>query len=142
MSFEEKGTWAFGIVTVLTYAGYLVVILGRAGDVPLVDVDYVWPMLVAIGAAIVINILVIIAIAIAAPKEAGKKDERDREINRRGEYIGQSMVVVGGVAALFMAMLELEYFWIANVIYLCFVLSALLATTAKLVAYRKGFVGW
>ena len=126
MSFEEKGVWAGALITVLAYGAYVLVILGRAQDVPITEVAYVWPLV----------------ISIASPQDAGRKDERDREIHWRGEHIGQSMVVVGGVAALLMAMFEVEYFWIANVIYLCFVASALLAATAKIVAYRKGFVGW
>ena len=75
---------------------------------------------------------------IFSPREAGKKDQRDREIYRFGEYIGQSFVVIGGVAALLMAMAEWDHFWIANVIYLAFVLSAILGSVAKIVAYRPG----
>ena len=41
-----------------------------------------------------------------------------------------------------MAMAEWDYFWIANVIYLCFVLSAILGSIAKIVAYRQGFPQW
>ncbi|MDP1877035.1 MAG: hypothetical protein Q8M17_05710 [Actinomycetota bacterium] len=92
--------------------------------------------------AITVVAFAVYAIAILSPKEAGKKDERDKEINRRGEYIGQGFVVVGAVGALVLAMLEADYFWIANVVYLCFVLSAVVSTTAKLVAYRRGFVAW
>jgi len=66
----------------------------------------------------------------------------DREIYRFGEYIGQSFVVIGGVAALLMAMAEWDHFWIANVIYLTFVLSAMLGSVAKIVAYRRGFQPW
>ena len=33
-------------------------------------------------------------------------------------------------------------FWIANVIYLGFVLSGIVASIAKLVAYRRGFQSW
>ena len=142
MSFEEKNQWAFGLVTVVTYTVYVVIILGRAQSMPLTEVPYQWTMVGAIVAAIVAGILANIAISISSPKDAGRKDERDREINRRGEYIGQSLVVMGGVAALIMAMLEVDYFWIANAIYLFFVLSALLGTTAKLVAYRRGFASW
>lgn len=142
MSFEEKGVWAGGVITLLAYAAYVVVILGRAQEVPLVDVAYVWPLVLTVGAAIVANIAVVIVISIASPREAGLKDERDREINRRGEYIGQSMVVVGAVAALLLAMFEVEYFWIANAVYFCLVASALLGATAKIVAYRTGLVGW
>jgi len=41
-----------------------------------------------------------------------------------------------------MAMAEFDYFWIANVIYLMFVLSSLLGSTAKIIAYRGGFQPW
>lgn len=49
---------------------------------------------------------------------------------------------MGGVAALLMAMAEWDHFWIANVIYLAFVLSAMLGSVAKIVAYRRGFQPW
>ncbi|MFC7484351.1 hypothetical protein ACFQX7_35990 [Luedemannella flava] len=52
-------------------------------------------------------------------------------------------MIIGGVAALGMAMAELPYFWIANAVYLAFILSSLLSSTAKIMAYRKGgFQSW
>jgi hypothetical protein len=71
-----------------------------------------------------------------------RTDQRDREIGRFGEHIGQSLVVVGGVGALALALLEVDYFWIANVLYLCFTLSAVLGSVAKIFAYRHGFHPW
>lgn len=50
--------------------------------------------------------------------------------------------MIGGVVALLMAMAEVQHFWIANVIYLTFVLSAILGSVAKVVAYRRGFQPW
>jgi hypothetical protein len=41
-------------------------------------------------------------------------------------------------AALVMAMAKVDYFWIANVIYLGFVLWAVAGSALKLVAYRRG----
>ena len=41
-------------------------------------------------------------------------------------------------AALVMAMAKVDYFWIANVIYLGFVLWAVAGSVLKLVAYRRG----
>jgi cell division protein FtsW (lipid II flippase) len=99
-------------------------------------------MLWTIGAAIAASIVGHIVVAIAWPKDADKKDQRDKEINRFGDYIGQSFVVIGAVAALVLSMAEVDHFWIANVIYLAFVLSALLGSTAKIVAYRRGFQSW
>jgi len=142
MSFEEKNVWIYAVVTVGAFGAYLVTILGRAQGTPLTEVPYVGAMLWTIGAAIAASIVGRIVVAVAWPKDADKKDQRDKEINRFGEYVGQSFVVIGAVAALGLSMAEVDHFWIANAVYLAFVLSALLGSTAKLVAYRRGFPSW
>jgi hypothetical protein len=142
MAFEEKRAWIMVVVSIVTYAAYLTVILGRAGDIPLPEVPYAGALLWAVGLAIAASIVLHIVVATFSPGEADQKDQRDREINRFGDHVGQSFVVIGGVAALAMAMAELDYFWIANVIYLAFVLSAILGSVAKIIAYRWGFQPW
>ena len=141
MSFEEKSAWIMGVLAVGSYAAYLVIVLGQAAVIPLTSVPYAAPMLWTIGASIVISIVLHILIRMASPRNAGK-DQRDREIYRFGEYVGQSFVIAGAVAALIMAMVSLDYFWIANVIYLAFVLSAVLGSITKVIAYRQGFQAW
>ncbi|MFB9905766.1 hypothetical protein [Allokutzneria oryzae] len=141
MAIEEKRAWIMAVVAVAAYAAYLVIILGGAGEAALVEVSYVPALLWTVGIAIVASIVLHVAAALAAPEDAGK-DQRDREIGRFGEHVGQSFVVIGGVAALVMAMAELDHFWIANAIYLAFVLSAVLGSVAKIFAYRKGFQTW
>ncbi len=142
MSFEEKSAWIMGVVAVGSYGVYLAIVLSRAGTMPLADVPYVAPLLWTVGGSIALSIVLHALIGISSPRDAGKKDQRDREIYRFGEYIGQSFVVIGGVAALLMAMTETDHFWIANVIYLTFVLSAILGSVAKIIAYRRGFQPW
>ncbi len=142
MPFEEKNAWVLGGLAIGTYAGYLVVVLGRSEDTPLAEVPYVATLLWTIGLSIAASIVLHIAMTTFGPKDAAKKDQRDREIGRLGEYIGQSFVVIGGVAALVMSMAEVAHFWIANAVYLAFVLSAVLGSTAKIVAYRRGFQTW
>lgn len=142
MSFEEKSAWIMGVVAVGSYAVYLTIVLELAGTMPLTEVSYVAPLLWTVGASIAASIALHAVMGISSPRDAGKKDQRDKEIYRFGEYIGQSFVVIGGVAALLMAMAELDHFWIANVIYLTFVLSAILGSVAKIVAYRRGFQPW
>ncbi|MFV2103208.1 hypothetical protein [Micromonospora sp. LOL_024] len=61
-----------------------------------------------------------------------------REIGRLGDHVGQAFVVIGGVSALLMAVAQWQWFWIANMIYLCFVLSAAVGSLAKVIAYRSG----
>ena len=142
MSFEEKSAWIMGAVAAGSYGVYLAIVLGLAGTMPVEEVPYVAPLLWTVGASIAGSIVLHALLGIFSPRDAGKKDQRDREIYRFGEYIGQSFLVAGAVAALLLAMAELDYFWIANVIYLAFVLSAILGSVAKVVAYRKGFQPW
>ncbi len=139
MAFEEKNAWIQAAVTASAYTVYLIVVLGRSSGVPLAETPYAGVLLWSIGGAIAAAILLHVASAIIAPRDADRKDQRDREIGRFGEYVGQSLVVVGGIAALVLALLELPHFWIANALYLAFVLSSLLASTAKIAAYRWGF---
>jgi hypothetical protein len=131
-----------GVLAVGTYAAYLTIILGRSADPPLVQVQYVSTLLWMIGFSIAAAIVLHLLVAITAPRDANKKDRRDGEIHRFGEYTGQSFLVAGAVAALGMSMAELDYFWIANVIYLGFVLSAVVGSAAKIVAYRRGLPPW
>jgi hypothetical protein len=138
MSFEEKGNWVYLVVSVVTYVAYLSVILGRAQDVPLTDVPYVSTMLWTIGIAVALSILGNIVVAISKPSEADKSDVRDKDINRFGEYVGGVVLAVGMLAPFVLALTESDYFWIANAMYLAFVLSAFTSSVVKVVAYRRG----
>jgi len=137
VSYEEKGAWAYLVATVVTYAGYLVVILGRADGRPLADMAYVPTILWAIGIAIGLSILGRIAIAIAEGDDPNM-DVRDKDINRFGEYVGGQVVGFGMLLPFGLTLAEADHFWIANAIYAVFVVSALISTPVKLVAYRRG----
>ena len=140
MASEEKRAWIFASVSAVTYAVYLVIVLGRVGETPVTQVHYRSALLWMVGVSVVSSIVLNIAVGVGS--RGAKKDQRDREIARFGDHVGQSLVVAGGVAALLLAMVEADYFWIANVLYLGFTLSALLGSTAKIVAYRRGFHPW
>ncbi|MEV4219692.1 hypothetical protein [Nonomuraea sp. NPDC049725] len=143
MAFEEKRAWVMIVLSVGAYAIYVAIVLSRAGDGPFADVAYAGALLWTIGGAVVAGIAANIAMAVAGGKGADRTDERDREINQVSERIGQSFVVIGALAALIMAVAELRHFWIANAVYLAFVLSSVLSSIAKIMAYRKGgFQTW
>jgi hypothetical protein len=142
MGSEERGAWIMLVVSLAAYAIYVALILGQARGIQLHELPYVPIMLWTIGGAIVASILLNIIGSIILRDGQEKKDQRDREIYRFGEYIGQSFLVIGGVAALVMAMAEFPYFWIANAVYLAFVLSAALASVAKVIGYRWGLPAW
>ena len=143
MSYEEKGTWIYLLVAITGYVVYLVLVLPEFLDgVPVDEIDYVPVMLWTIGGAIVATIVLRILVEIVVPSGSTRGDVRDKEIDRLGERVGGAFVVIGAVGALLLAMFESGYFWIANVVYLCFVLSAILSSATKVIAYRKGVPTW
>jgi len=139
VTLEERRSWTYLAVAVVAYGVYLATILSRAASAPLVDVDYVSTMLWTIAIAIVVGIVLNIVQGIFTPRREQTKDVRDREIELLGEHVGQAFLVIGGVAALLLAIIEADHFYIANVVYLCFVLSAVVGSVAKVIVYRRGF---
>ena len=133
MSVQEKRAWistVTAVVVPLIYFGY---VLGRDEDA------YVRPLLVAAVAGVVLNIVIDIATSVGAPKDAGRTDERDRQITRLGNHIGFFVVSIGATVPLGLAMAKAPYFWIASTIYVAFALSAAVSSVVRIVAYRRGF---
>jgi hypothetical protein len=150
MSFEEKFTWVNAVVTVIVAAVYCVLVFGQLGDVPAAEIAYQRPMIIAVVALIVLTIVGTILMAIGTAVSAeitgsgsvddvGRKDERDVRIGHRGMRASYVASSVGGLLALGLAMLEYDYFWIANVLFLSFVVAGLVSSAVKLMAYRRGF---
>ena len=162
MSYEERGTWVYLVVSAGVYAIYVAVVLSQAAD-PITETAYQVPLLWSIGVAIVAAIVLRIVVEIGAgvsrgvgdevAKEVGSRtgarierraadpyraDARDREIDRLGTLRTWLVLVVAALVALLMALAEWPHFWIANVIYLGFVLQAISSAIVKLVAYRRG----
>jgi drug/metabolite transporter (DMT)-like permease len=142
VSHDERRAWIRLVVAVLGYAAYVIVVLSRLDGRPLSQVPYATALLWTIGAAIVASIVAEAAVGVANPRASQVTDERDREIGWLGERVGQSFVVIGAVAAMLMALGGWDRFWIANVIYLGFVLSAILGGVTKVVVYRRSFPRW
>lgn len=142
MTHEEKRAWIRLVVAVLGYSAYVALIVSRAGGRPLPDVPYASALLWTVGAAILASIMAETGMAVVNPGASRVKDVRDREIGRLGDHVGQSFVVIGAVAAMLMAVADWDRFWIANTIYLCFVLSAILGGITKVIAYRRSFPQW
>ena len=138
MSYEEKGTCVYLVASAGACAVYLAIILGRLLRSPAAEVPYISVLLWTAGASIAASILGRVLVETASPSDSRRGDVRDKEIYRFGEYASRWFLVAGAAAALFMAMARWDYFWIANVIYLGFVLWAVAGSVLKLVAYRRG----
>lgn len=150
MPFEEKMTWVSLVIAVVVPVAYVVVMLGRLGDTSAAEVSYRWPLLIAIGASVVLSILGAIGAAIGtgisaelrgrpASDEIDRKDERDKQISRHGDLIGFYVSSAGTVGVLALTMLEYDYFWIASALYLSFALGSFVGSSVKLAMYHRGF---
>lgn len=138
MSYEEKGTWVYLVTSAGAYAVYLVIIVGQLASTPAAEVPYVAVLLWTAGASIVANTVGRVLVETVSPSESRRGDVRDWDVSRFGEHASRWFLVAGAAAALVMAMAKVDYFWIANVIYLGFVLWAVAGSALKLVAYRRG----
>lgn len=139
MSYEEKGTLVYLVVSALTYLGYVLVVLNRAGAGPVAEVSYVAPLLWSIGASVGLAVVGRVALEVVRPSESHRADARDRDVNRFGEHVA-GIVLGGGMVLPFgLALAEAPHFWIANAIYAVFTLWAVFGAAVKLVAYRRGF---
>lgn len=139
MSSEEKRSWIYAVVGVVVPLVYFAAVLSKVPGADVATIGYVWPMLTAIGVGIGASIVLSIIAATVSPGEAGKTDVRDKEINRRGEYVGFYVMSGAAIVPLGLAMAKIEQFWIANTLYLAFVLAALASSIVKIVAYRRGW---
>jgi len=155
MSHEERTTWVGGVVTVLAALWYGSAIGGMFGQGPVgqVSVDqiaYQRPLIIAVIAMIVGNIVGAIALAIGgairaevtgegSANDIDRKDERDASIEARGDRVAFYVLAAAAVGVLALAMLERPYFWIANAAFAGLVVSGVVSTVVKLVAYRRGF---
>jgi len=138
MSYEEKGTWAYLVATIATYSVYLAIVIARLQTTPASQVQYVAVLLWTAGASVIASTIVRTAIETASPSESRRSDVRDKEIARHGEHASRWFIIAAAAAALVMAMAKWDYFWIANVIYLGFVLWAAVGSILRLIAYRRG----
>jgi cytochrome c biogenesis protein CcdA len=139
MSYEERGQWVYLAATTIAYGAYLVLMLGRTGTTPLAEIEYQPILLWTIGVAVAGSVIGRILIEIVRPSESHREDVRDKEIGRFGEYVSGMILGIGMVGPFVLTLIEADHFWIANAIYLVFVVQATAGTVIKLIAYRRGF---
>jgi hypothetical protein len=148
MSSEERGQWVYLVAIAVTYGAYVVITLRQLGQAAPADIDYaptiLWAIGIGVALAIVGRILVEIIGRISA-EAAGDgdgagpvEDVRDRDIGRFGEYVAGTVLGVGMIVPFVLTLVQSDYFWIANAMYLAFVLAAVVGAIVKLVAYRRG----
>ena len=138
MSYEEKGVWAYLLSSAGAYVAYLAIVVPRLFHTPAAQVTYLLPLLVTTLASVVVATVVRSALEVVRPSDSSKADVRDRDIARFGEHASRWCIVGGAIAGLIGAWRHWDYFWIANVIYLGFVLWAVVGSVLRLLAYHRG----
>lgn len=141
MTHEQRAIWIYLTLSIVAYVIYLAFVIPQLVSRPVADVDYLPVILWTIGGSIVGAIVVNIVVGIFN-RNAEKGDTRDKEIDRYGEYHARGLVFIAAIIAAVLAILRVDQFWIANVIYLGFTLSAIAASGIKLKAYHEGFHPW
>ncbi len=138
MSFQAKSTAVMLLALLAAYGWYALQVFRLAADTPVGEVRYQPLVLIVAVPLVVIATIGHIVISALDPSEADSSDERDREIARRGSVVGGWVVSVGALAALFVTMAEVEYFWIAHLLLAGLVLAELADWTWRLALYRRG----
>ncbi len=139
MSYDEKRAWIYAAIAASLPAVYFVTILRQLATTDATEIAYIRPMLAAIGAAMVLNIVLSIGAALFSAEDHNKTDERDTSINLYGEYRAGVVLGVAMVVPFGLTLAGADHFWIAQGMYLAFVLSALASSLMKIGVYRRGF---
>ncbi|WP_199037588.1 hypothetical protein [Glycomyces salinus] len=135
LPYGERYTWGYLATAVVVISAYVVYMLVQLADTPVDEIGFQKPLLVAIGASIVLNMF----FAPQPRKGRDRRDERDTLIARHGERIGFMVLAIAFLGPFTLVMFEVSYFWIANAIYLAYCLSAIVESVVKIVGYRRGF---
>jgi hypothetical protein len=139
MTFQEKSILITVVALVVAASAYAVLLLRLAAGSPVDDVAY-QPLLV--GAVVLLAVVVAgghVAAAVAAPSDAtAGTDEREKLIGWRGQSAGGYVLAVGVFVAICLAMVQVPWFWIANVLAGMWVLAEVVGGLVKLALFRRG----
>lgn len=136
MAYEEKLTLGYLFVTATAFLGYVVWLLPNFLSQPVAQINYVQPILIAIGVAIVASIVLTTFLSIGDKT----RDDRDKEIQHEGEYNAKFTIEIGAMVAFGLTLAKFDHFWIAHTLYIAMVLNAVLGAMMKIVLYRRGYL--
>ncbi len=147
MSMQQRTVWATLISFVLVGLAYAAVIVPRTiGHTP-DEISWVWPMATAMVAVVIVIVAGVIASAIGGAMAAAYRgeqpefeegDERDKQIEAHGNAKGMTLVSFGSLAAIILAMNDVDPFWIAQLLFAVGLVGGVIGAVVKLRAYSRG----
>ena len=139
MTFKAKTTAIMLVTLTIVYGWYFIQMLPEIAETPVSEIGYQGVMLATVVLFVILFVAGMVVLAAADRRQADDEDERDQLIERRGDQVGSYVLLVAALAAMALAMVEGDYFWIANALLAGLVLSELVKGVVMLAAYRRGF---
>jgi hypothetical protein len=123
---------------VIPYGWYLANVVGQLDDGSVAGIDYQRTAVVAAIAVVVLTAM--FHIVIAASGRASSKDSQSgaAAIKRYARSTGGVIVTASSVLGMALAMIEADYFWIANVILAGLVVAEVTTAGSEILIYRRG----
>lgn len=150
MGMDERAAWVQIFAFAATTIAYLVVVIPRVATQPIDEVEWVVPLLWAMGLSILSVIVGSIIAGIGGaigltirgldPDAELASDKRDKDIARHARLRTYWATPVVALGALILAILDVDTFWIGSFIYVVTSIAAIADAVVRIRAYRRGFV--
>ena len=150
MGMEERSAWVQVFAFAITTGAYLVIVLPQVSSKPIDEVEWVAPLLWALGISILTVIIGSIIAGVggaigltmrglSADTELSS-DSRDKDIARHARLRTYWVMPVLSMGALILAMLDVDTFWIGTFVFVVATIGAIADAVVRIRAYRRGFV--
>ncbi len=138
MRYREKSAWVLVSTIVVAYGWYLATVIGQLEGGSITGIAY-QRSAIAAGIAVVV-LLAVSHVVLAALGQADPNgvDTGTAAIKRYARSTGGVVITAGAVLGMALAMVEADYFWIANVILAGLVAAEMVSAGAEIVRYRRG----
>jgi hypothetical protein len=138
MSFREKSSWVMVGTLVIVYGWYLASVIGQVDGRPVADVAYQGTAVVGAIAVVVIAAVSHIVLAATGSSRSQSNDPGATAINRYARSHGGVVTAAAVVLGMALAMVEADFFWIANVLLAGLVVAELTSAGSEILIYRRG----
>jgi predicted membrane protein len=140
VAFPEKSALTMTGILVVVFGFYFVLVLGPIADTPAPGRGFAGAALMILAGVVVTILAAVthIVLGIVFHRQANAYDERDRIISLRGTRIGAYILAVGVFAGIWLAVVQVDGFWIAQTLIAALVVAQIADGVTKVTLYRRG----